>query len=125
MKTLNFTNSSIDNILLSESERARFEENEAAIHNGLLSFVEMGFALIDIRASRLYREHYDTFEAYCRNRWGFTRQRAFQLIGGAEKADYLSTAVDIEPTNEAQVRPLIGLSDDQAVEAWKLAEKLA
>lgn len=125
MKTLNFTNSSIDNILLSESERARFEENEAAIHNGLLSFVEMGFALIDIRASRLYREHYDTFEAYCRNRWGFTRQRAFQVIGGAEKADYLSTAVDIEPTNEAQVRPLIGLSDDQAVEAWKLAEKLA
>ncbi len=110
---------------LTRAEKDRLAENERVIQSTLLSFVEMGKALEDIKEKRLYRARYKTFEDYCRNRWGFSRQRAFQLIGSAEKADLLSTAVDIPPTIEAQVRPLVGLSDDQAVEAWRSAEKNA
>ena len=38
----------------------------------------------EIRDSKLYREHYQTFDAYCNERWGWTRQRAYQVISAAE-----------------------------------------
>jgi len=90
-----------------------------------LSFIDIGEALYEIRESRLYREGFDTFEDYCRNRWNFSRQRAYQLIEGAKIAELLSTDVTICPTSEAQVRPLTRLSMNDARAAWKLAEKKA
>ena len=110
---------------LSDHERERLARNEGKIHDALLSFVEMGEALEDIRVNRLYREHYRSFEEYCFKRWGFGGKRGYQYIGASKAAESLSTKVDIAPTNECQMRPLVGLSDDQAVEAWKLAEKKA
>ena len=58
-----------------------------------------------IRDERLYRETHDTFEAYCKERFNFTRQRAHQLISSSEAAESVSTIVD-KPANEAQAREL-------------------
>lgn len=46
-------------------------------------FVEIGLALATIRDRRLYRAEFRTFEEYCRERWGFSRRRAYQLIACA------------------------------------------
>lgn len=97
-------------------DSARLHECEAVIERGLTTFVEVGQALLEIRESRLYRETHDTFEDYCRDRWGWSRQRAHQMI----EASAMSTIVDIAPSNEAQARELARLKyDPDAVrEVW-------
>jgi hypothetical protein len=88
-------------------------ENEAVIERGLATFVEVGRALMEIRDGRQYRTAgWSDFDGYCRERWGFNRQRAHQLIEGA---DAVSTVVDAgapAPSNEAQARELAPLRDD-------------
>lgn len=55
---------------------------------------------------RLYRETHGTFEAYCRERWGMSRQRAHQLSEASKVVGALSTTVDVVPDSEAVARPL-------------------
>lgn len=102
-------------------------ELEEVITNGNRAFVDPGLALARIHDQRLYREGgYKTFEKYCQERWGFTRQRAHQLMRGAVLVAELSTAVDtILPTSEAQIRPLIGLPAETAVVTWLCAVRKA
>ena len=52
----------------------RLAECEAVIERGQQTFIEVGQALMEIRDSRLYRETHATFEAYCNERWGWTRR---------------------------------------------------
>ena len=111
---------------LTEYERKSLEKHEETIFQSLLSFLDVGGALEQIQEGRLYREKFRSFEEYCRERWNFSRQRAYQLIDAAKLADHLSTIVDVmPPTNENQVRPLAGSPQDLAVEAWKMAAKKA
>src|SRR5689334_7447571 len=92
---------------LAPADRKRFAVCEDTIQHGISTFVEVGRALAEIREGRLYREQYATFEDYCAERWEFTRQRAYQLIGSAQVVQTVSTDVDISPPqNEAQARPL-------------------
>ncbi len=65
----------------------RLLECERVIERGLNTFVEVGAALLEIRDGRLYKNDYSTFEDYCRERWGFTRMRATQLIGQQSGAE--------------------------------------
>ena len=81
------------------------QEHEATIERGLATFVEVGEALQAIREQRLYLGEYTTFEAYCQDRWGWSRRRAHQQIQAAQVAGALSTTVD----NEAQARELAPL----------------
>jgi hypothetical protein len=60
----------------------RLEELKQAIRRNLKAFYEVGSALMEIRESRLYKQDYDTFEDYCRDRWDMTRQYAYNLSGG-------------------------------------------
>lgn len=92
---------------------------EAVIERGLGTFVEVGEALLTIREARLYRETHKTFEEYCRERWGFNRNRASQLIVAAEVAGTLPTTVGTAPPNEAVARELAPLRQ----EPEKLREK--
>lgn len=57
---------------------------EQRIERGLTTYIDVGRALGEIRDSRLYKGTYDTFEEYCRERWGFTDRRARQLVDAAE-----------------------------------------
>ena len=97
------------------------QKHEAVIERGLATFVEVGEALLAIREQRLYLGEYTTFEAYCQDRWGWTRQRAHQQIQAAQVAGALSTTVD----NEAQARELAPLIDDpEAMQAIMRARGL-
>ena len=107
-------------------EVASLAECEQVIERGLATFVEVGQALMRIRDGKLYRREHPTFEAYCEHRWGFTRQRANQLIAGAEVVRAVTTAVVNEaapppPVAERQARELAPLLDqpEELVEVWQ------
>lgn len=94
----------------------RLETFEAVIQQGLSTFVDVGNALLRIRDERLYRESHDTFEDYCKARWGFGERRARQLISAAE----IGTIVPGVAT-ESQARELSGLDADTATEVMTRA----
>lgn len=111
----------MDNLLpavLTESERQELAQHEQVIKAGLQTFYDVGNALAAIRDAKLYREDYETFEDYCRERWQISRPRAYQMISSAEVVDNVSTMVDILPTSERQVRPLTKLPPDDQRTAW-------
>lgn len=106
---------------LSREERQTLETCEEKISS---SFVALGDAIRTIRDRRLYRADFDTFEDYCRERWGWTRQHAYQLMAGAEVAATLaSTFVDELPlpTSEGQVRLLTRFEPKEQAGLWKEA----
>lgn len=98
-------------------ERKLFE-CEAIIERGLDTFIDVGEALLEIRDNRLYRESYSTFEVYCKERWGFTRRRASQLIVAAEVVANVNHGSQI-PTTERQARPLAQLGPELQREVWQ------
>lgn len=70
------------------------------ITRNLTATLEAGLALKEIRERELWRDEADSFQAFCIDNWGVTRQRAYQLIGAAVVIEQLpasaSTAVDSE-----------------------------
>jgi len=106
---------------------AELERLEGIIRRNLQSFYEVGRALMEIRDSGLYRDvlGFDTFEAYCRERWDFTRSYAYRLMDSASVIEVVSPIGDIKPTNESQTRPLARLEPDQQREAWAKAVETA
>jgi hypothetical protein len=81
-----------------------------------------GMALAEIRDSRLYREEFETFEDYCKERWDMSKMHAYRLIGSSEVNDALkSNQLVTLPANEAQARPLTQLETPEAQqEAWEM-----
>jgi DNA-directed RNA polymerase subunit RPC12/RpoP len=65
-------------ITLDESKR--LIELEKIIDAGRQTFIEVGFALAEIRDSRLYKADFKTFEEYCLNKLGLTKQHCYRLI---------------------------------------------
>ena len=106
---------------LTAAETDRLVELEQAVGRGLQTFVEVGQALAEIRDRKLYRASHDTFEWYCRERWGFTRQRALQFIDAAAVTTVVVKAGLPAPTNEAQARELVPLRKrpDELETAWR------
>lgn len=98
---------------------------ESIIERGFGTFVEVGRAIECIRDERLYLGAFSTFDAYCKQRWGWTRRYAnYQMAAaGAAKAitanatqsDRMGTIV---PVSEGQVRPLFGLEPEQQRAVW-------
>mgnify|MGYP001576459129 CR=1 FL=1 len=70
--------------LLSEDEEMALSLAEGAIRDGIAAFRDVGRALAGVRDARLYRATHATFEDYCRERWGWSRQRGYQLMAAAE-----------------------------------------
>jgi len=58
------------------------------------SFIEVGTTLAEIRDSKLYREQYTTFNAYCKERWGWGRAHAYRMIQSAKIGKRLSPMGD-------------------------------
>jgi hypothetical protein len=104
---------------LTDHERAELGDQENIIAEGLQSFTSIGAALVRIRDARLYREHYSTFEAYCRERWDFSKSTANRFISAVEVIHNLESAkVKIVPAVESQVRPLTLLKPNQQRRVW-------
>jgi hypothetical protein len=98
---------------------SRLSELEAVIERGIDTFVEVGTALREIRDAGLYRHQYNSFEDYCRERWGMSRPRAYQYIQAAEIVAALPVSTTVD--NEAQARELMPLRDDPEAMAGALA----
>lgn len=100
---------------------------EQVIQRGLETFIEVGNALSQIRDRRLYAQSHQSFEEYCKERWGLKQSRAYQLMDAAQTIENLSqssTIVEL-PKNEAQCRPLTKLPPEQQAEAWQEAVQSA
>lgn len=103
---------------LTRTEAARLAELEATVERALSSFVEVANALREIRDSLLYRKTHQTFEAYCRERWAFSKQYAYLVIAEAE----VNQLVD-SPIRQAQARELVPLLNEpeKLQQAWERA----
>ena len=83
-----------------ESEKLSPEEKqlrrlcEATIRKGKKWFFATGRALAVMNERRLYRETHATFDAYCKERWGFTDAHAHRLIGAFEMGEDLASFGD-------------------------------
>lgn len=109
---------------LSEEEIASLAECEGVIRRGIKTFVEVGNALLTIRAQRLYREQFKTFEAYCRERWSISKPHGTRLIQAAQVVQDL-VPMGTKPESERQARPLTKLPPIEQAEAWKAANEKA
>jgi hypothetical protein len=97
-----------------------FQECEATISTGWDWFVKVGLALITIRDGRLFKNEFETFEQYYHARWNYRHTQVYNLISAAEVYEHLKTLPEVAmPDHESLVRPLVGLSPDQARFAWQ------
>jgi hypothetical protein len=103
---------------------------EAIIERNLKTFIDVGNALLEIRDNRLYRGTHKTFEAYCRERWGWNRSHSYRLIDAAQISKNLSPmgdksaqVSDFKPTSERQLRPLANLKPAAQRQIWTQAVK--
>ena len=97
---------------LSAPERRQWQKALKAIEKGWKVFVEVGSALREIRNSRLYREDYDSWEAFCREVVGMSKTEANRQILDVEVVESLQapngvidSALQL-PENRAQARAL-------------------
>lgn len=67
-----------------EMTREELARHEQVIERGKQTYVEVGLALWEIREGRGYRFEYGTFEDYCQERWGWTRDSAYKHIVAAQ-----------------------------------------
>jgi len=97
-------------------------ELENMIANGFTQFIEVGNALLEIQARKLYQDDgYATFEQYCARRWSISRSQAYRMIQAAEVVGHLSEdrAVPL-PIHEAQTRVLARLKEPEAIRSvWE------
>lgn len=103
---------------LTTTESRDLARCEKIIERGQKTFLEVGIALSEIRDRKLYRERADTFQDYCSQVWGFTRQRAHQLIEAAKVETQLQECqpvVDANPVlpTERHARELARLPEEQ------------
>ena len=101
-----------------ELAAAALRRHEAIIARGLKTFIEVGNALLAIRSERLYLATHETYDAYCRERWGISYQRAHQITQAAEAVSkILDTGL---PTpNESQARELAKVPEPEREQVWR------
>jgi hypothetical protein len=89
----------------------------------MATFLEVGTALAVIRDSKLYRQTHKTFESYCQERWGWNRNRAYELMNAAETEKCIQ--LNTKPANESQARPLSKVPKEQRAPVWEQAVETA
>jgi hypothetical protein len=67
----------------------------------------------------LYRADFKTFEAYCKERWGWTRRNADLLISASETATEIENNCSQFPATESQCRPPAKLPIESRADAWE------
>ena len=113
---------------LTEEELASRHRLELQVER---AFCQAGVALRELRDRKLYRSTHQTFEEYCRERFGFERRHPYRLIEAAAVMDNLCpnrtqnesslSQKRILPTKLEQVRPLASLKPEQQREVWQQA----
>ncbi len=104
-------------------ERNDLQYLEQIIEKGVKTFIEVGEALAKIRDGRLYRESHDTFESYCRDRWGFTKSYANYMVSSAEAVKSLSPQTATIVATESQARELAKVPKERREEVIQRAQE--
>lgn len=105
---------------LSPEETEMLAVCESEISDGITTFWQVGQALAQVSAKRLYREKYETFQIYCSERWGMSRQNAYRLI---EATDVFENVPGIQ--TERQARSIKHFEKDIQQTVWTIAEATA
>lgn len=102
-----------------EQKSERLAELEGVILRGKEVFLEVGRALDEIRTQEYYEPEYPDFDAYCKDKWRWSRRNANRYISWA-RADAKLAPIGIVPENEAQACQIGRLGDDPAAarEVW-------
>lgn len=111
---------------LTSSEQVRKGELEHTIETGKAAFLEVGQALAEIQESKLYRDEFDTFDAYCKAKWDFSRYTAYRQIGAAKaaievKATRVATCNKVSAESETEVTAPIARELAKAPEGTRAA----
>lgn len=111
---------------LSPQERLRKNQLEAKVKIHLRSFWEAGEALFEIQQSRLYRDEYPTFEAYCNDKWDFSDRRARQLIFASNVINEIDpTGTMVPVVTERAIREFTPLQPNEYQPTWEQVLKEA
>jgi hypothetical protein len=102
------------------AERDRLAELEQIVERGLLTFREVGAALLEIRERRLYRGTHATFEGYCRERWLISKRHANRLVQASAIAELVGPVGPL--VVERQARELAPLRDEPELLREAVAE---
>jgi len=95
------------------------------IDTGWRGVLDVGLAFARIRDGRLYRVDFKRLQDYCQSKWQYGRDYVDRVISAALVTTRLLTACQQKPQHEAQVRPLVGLTPEQAQQAWEHAIEAA
>lgn len=85
---------------------ADFKRIEKEIETDQASFLRVAENLIEVRDRKLYGIVADTFEDYVSNRWGWCKQRAYQLIWAKNVVDSLPAEGKLLVDSETKARAL-------------------
>ena len=69
------------------------EQCEADIERGSSAFLKVGNALLEIQDGELYADEYESFEEYCRKRWGFSRSTGYDYRNAALTHQLVGTSL--------------------------------
>lgn len=104
-----------------QHEQERLAELEQVIKQGFASFVQVGMALAEIRADRLYRINHATFEHYLTERWALSRSRGYELITAAGVVKHLGETPYVDNISVDAALQLAGLSEEMQTQVWQAA----
>ena len=99
-----------------DSDLSRLEELEKVLVVSRRKLHEAYNALAEIHSEGLYKARgYKTFEQYTKTEWEIGKSRAYQILAFVDLVNRLGQNIDIEGLNEKNCRPLIGLTEDEAI----------
>jgi hypothetical protein len=84
-------------------------------------YVRVGPALLQIRNQELWKDDYESFDDYCKKRWGWTRSTADRLIVASETVKSLPPNVQGLLTTEGAIRELAPVPQDKREEVVAVA----
>lgn len=110
---------------LTRKEKNALEVCEEVIRTGLEEFRRVGEALQRIRDEKLYREEYDTFKEYCREKWDISSSYSYQLSQASEVAQQIESSGGNPPTISSHAAKLhIISSEEYRIEAWEEVQRV-
>lgn len=101
---------------LSITESRRLIELESVIQRGKQTFVEVGLALAEIRASKLYEIDHESFDEYCRAKWGWEKRYWQYVISAADTVNALPEPSRTMVHTERQARELAKAAPEHRVQ---------
>lgn len=103
-------------ISIVDSDLSRLEELEKVIVVSQRKQREAYNALAEIHSEGLYEARgYKSFEQYAKSEWDIGKSRAYQILAFVDLVNRLGQNIDVEGLNESNCRPLLSLTETEAI----------